>query len=565
MNRTSWVTWRLFIITIPVDIFAVVFLSSRTLISLENIYHLAFLALIAHLTTAPFFPLAIKTSKYFNNWKSDLLTLVCLGTIRGFALVIFGRELEIVDTVIDEFRIVNSAIAFPTWFVFFALATEARHQYQKEFNELFNQILERERSQTNYGRAEKGDLGSDALIERLQTATSLLGSEIQDAINQAAPKADYTFESQKIQKLIDTELRPTSKQLWRESSIGVPPIRKIDLIRIILLEQKLSVSLAIMFTGPLLFIGVIGGYGLKAAVIQTSTLILPVLISFVLIEKAHNKRWVSRRVSNLYILGLSWFIPIPLQFLVVSQDIRITKAILAFIVFQTALWVVLICVLIGFNLFYSINRQRQTVLKSLEALIQDENYLEFITGETESVRDIDLSRYLHGEIQTGLTAAVLLMQQASKSGDVALARQALENAVKILNQNHAEGYKRSLNSNELHLAQIVSGWRGIADVEISLEFFNKIAKGKIRDVVELIAEGVANAIRHGKATKVSVFDEEAQGLIRVHIRSNASDSPKGKSGLGTEMFNRLTLDWTFVNEEGQSQLSFTIPKTDSNN
>ena len=565
MNRTSWVTWRLFIFTIPVDVFAVVFLSSRTLVSLENIYLLALLALIAHFATAPFFPLAIKVSKHFDNWKADLITLVFLGTIRGFALVLFGRELEIADTVIDEFRIINSAIAFPTWFVFFSLVTEARHQYQKEFNQLFNQILEKDPSQTTNNRAPKGALSSDALIERLQTATSLLGSEIQDAINRASPKADYTFESQKIQNLIDTELRPTSKQLWREGSIGIPSIKKIDLLRIILLEQKLSVNLAIMFTAPLLFIGVLGGYGLKAAIIQTAALVLPVLTTFALMERVQSKKWISRRASNLSVLGLSWLIPIPLQFLAVSRDIRITEGVPDFIVFQTALWVVLVGVLIGFNLFYSINRQRQTVLKSLEALIKDEKYLDFMTAESESVRDIDLSRYLHGEIQTGLTAAVLLMQQASKNGDVTLARSALENAVKILNQNHIEGYKRSLNSTELHLAQIISGWRGIADVEISVNYLNDIPKNKIRDVVELIAEGVANAIRHGKATKVSVFDEVEPELIRFVIRSNASDSPQRKSGLGTEMFNRLALNWKFVSGEGQSRLVFTVSKADTNN
>lgn len=486
--------------------------------------------------------------------------LVCLGTIRGFALVIFGGELEIVDTVIDEFRIINSAIAFPTWFVFFALVTEARHQYQKEFNRLFNQILEKDSSQRTNSRTQIGNLGTDSLIERLQTATSLLGSEIRDAINKAIPKSDYTVESQKIQELIDTELRPTSKQLWRESSIGVPSIRKLDLLKIILLEQKLSVNLAIMFTGPLLFVGVIGGYGLKAAIIQTSALVLPVLVSFAFMEKVHNKKWVTRRLSNLLVLAMSWFIPIPLQFLLVPRNIRITNGLSEFILFQTALWVVLVGVLIGFNLFYSITRQRQTVLKSLEALIKDEKYLDFMTMESESVRDIDLSRYLHGEIQTGLTAAVLLMQQASKNGDAILARRALENAVKILNQNHIEGYKRSLNSTELHLSQIISGWRGIADIEIHLDYLGSIPQARTRDVVELIGEGVANAIRHGKATRISVSDEVESELIRVHVYSNASDTPQGKAGIGTEMFNRLTEDWKFESSPGQSHLSFTIAK-----
>lgn len=518
---------------------------------------------MGHFAIAPLFPFGIKISKRFNNWISDVLTLVSLGTIRGFALFIVGRELEIPNTVINEFRILNSAIAFPTWFIFFALVTEARHQYQQEFNNLFRQISDKaDMRLKRKGGSLEHPFNSEVLIKRLQSITTKLGSEIQQALNDSTSKTDYTIESQQIQNLIDSELRPTSKQLWQGGYLNIPEIRKIDMLRIILLEQKLLINFAILFSAPLLFVGVTGGHGSEVALVQTFVSTLPAVIAFVLIEHMHNRNLIKRRESNLLILGLGWLIPITLQLYLIPEEKKVVKGISGLLIYQTALWVVLLSLLIGWNLYYSINKQRDAVLKSLDSLLKDEKYVDFMTTEFNATRDIELSRYLHGEIQAGLTASVLLLQQASKSGDVVLARKSLENAVKILTQNHAEGYERSFNSTAHHLAQIVTGWSGIADIEIHLEFLDLISQAKTHDVVELIGEGVANAIRHGKATKVTVFDEEEQGSIKVHIRSNASDSPQGKSGLGTEMFNRLALEWKFVSGSGESKLTFSVSKSE---
>lgn len=538
-----------------------VFLSGRTHISQQNIHLLAFLAFLAHLMTAPFFAFGTQISRRLNNWKADILILVFLGAVRGFAIFIFGNRMQIPNTVIDEFRILNSAVVFPTWFIFFALVTEAKHQYQKEFDEIFRQVATQvhARNQTQELSVDNTP-DVDALIARLQSATSTLGNEIKQAINQNEAKTDYAFESRKIQELIDREIRPTSRSLWNIGSFSAPAVRTVDLMHMTLLEQKLLVNFALLFSTPLLFVGVAGGYGIKAAIIQTIVTNLPVVVSYFLVEEFTKRKLLMRNMSNLLILGLSWLIPVTLQFSVVPQAMRITEYLPNFLLYQTALWIVLVSTLIGSSLIYSIRVQRHAVLRSLKALTENEEYLEFISSEFNPVRDMELSRYLHGEVQSGLTASVLLLQQASKNGDAILGRKALENAIKILTQNLAEGYERTLNSIEIHLAQIVSGWRGIADVEINLEFLNSIAQAKIRDVVELVGEAVANAIRHGKATKLWIFDEDDSSVIRIHINSNASDSPHGEAGLGTEMFNHLTLDWQFASKNGESHLSFTVPK-----
>jgi signal transduction histidine kinase len=560
LKRISWITWRLFFITLPADVFALVFLSNVSSLSAENAPSRVAIALIAHASLAPFFMIAVRVSAHLVNWRVDLSLLVALGVLRGIAIVLGEDAFNLTTDVTDSFRVFNSAIAFPTWFIFFTIVIDARHQYQREFKSLFKQlsVVSKERKGAISASLNR-TLGAEELMTRLQSLSSKLGNEIHQVLASSKARADYPFEASKIQELVNIELRPASKQMWQRGLINGPQIFKLDLIRIILFEQRLPINFVIIGSAPFLFVGIFGAHNLTVAILQTSVATVPVLISFFVIEKIHKKLIFARNATNSLILGLSYLAPIFVQYFLVPDKFKIITNGLNLFLFQLALWLVLIILLIGYNLSVSLRTQRQAVILSLKSLLNDKKYLEFMDSELTSLGDIEMSRYLHGEIQTGLTAAILLLQQASKNGDAALARQGLENAVKILMQNHLEAFAKNLMSNDLHLDQIVSGWRGIADVSIALHFVEDLDQAQARDVIELIGEGVANAIRHGKATKIFVTDERALGELRIRISSDGHEVQEGESGLGTEMFNLLTTEWSISLVDGQSELTFTVP------
>lgn len=560
MKRISWVTWRLFFITLPVDVFALVFLSNIDSLTAENAPSRVAVGLISHAVLLPFFAVGVRINARFNNWKSDLLILLTLGVIRGFTIVVSELVFNLPSNVSDAFRIFNSALAFPTWFIFFAIVSEARHQYQREFKGLFNEIMKvNKKIENSLNRPVDRNLGAEELITRLQSLTSKLGNEIQQVLTSSAAKTIYTVETNKIQDLVNIELRPASKQLWHGSLISGPQIFNLDLLRIILLGQRLPINLVILGSAPFLFVGIFGAHNVSIAIIQTAVATMPVSFFYSVLEKFHKMRIFTRNTTNLLVLGSSYLAPISVQYFLIPSDLRLITNDLNLLLFQFALWFVLIILLVGYNLSTSLRKQRQAVIVSLKNLLKDKKYLEFIISEPTSLSDLEMSRYLHGEVQTGLIAAILLLQQASKSGDAALAREGLENAVKILMQNHLESFSKNLMSNDRHLAQIVSGWRGIADVSIELDFVDELDPAKARDVIELIGEGVANAIRHGKATRIFVSGEQVPEELRIRIISDGCEVPEGQSGLGTEMFNLLTTQWSLSRADSQSELTFTVP------
>lgn len=561
MKRASWVTWRLFFITLPVDIFAIVFLSKVALLSLENTPISILVGLIAHFSLVPFFALGVLISARFNNWKSDLSVLIFLGAIRGIVMVLCGRLFDLPNVVSDEFRVFNSAIAFPAWFIFFTIAIGARRQYQQEFDQLFHQLA-KEGDEKKLSKSSGGEdmTSADETISRVQSLSSKLGLEIQQALATSPNEANYAFESKKIQNLIQMELRPASKELWQGKFISSPQIFKYDLLRIVLLEQKLPMAFVLLCSAPFLFVGITGAYGISVAVVQTSAATIPVFLIYLGSEKFYNLKITTRVQSNLTTLGLSYLTPVLAQYFLIPSNLRLATNSYSYFLFQFALWFVLLGLLIGYNLFNSLAQQRLAVLTSFKSLLNDKRYLELMTTEFNSLNGMQMSRYLHGEVQTGLTASILLLQQAAKRGDNVLAREAMESAVRILIRNHMEDFNKTHMSTDAHLAQIISGWRGIADVSIILGCIDLLDETTARDVVELIGEGVANAIRHGKSTQISVTDLEELEEVRINIHSNGPESPKGESGLGTEMFNRLTNNWNFESRDDQGFLTFTVAK-----
>ena len=519
------------------------------------------IGLIAHFTLAPFFVLAVYLSKRTNRWTWDLAMLIILGAIRGVVIVLCGRYFNLPTVVSNQFRVFNSAIAFPTWFIFFTVAIEAKHQYQKEFKELFQFVTQQKDGEKTYNREiDTNNLSAEEVIGRMQALTSKLALEIQNSLRNSELKSDYTYEMNRIQNFVHSEIRPTSRRLWHSNSNSGPQIFKRDLLRIVLLEQKLPTAIVLLCSGPLLFVGIMGAYGFKIALVQTCVSTLPVFSIHLFFEMILKLRLLNRYYSNLISLYLSYLVPIIVQLLFVPLEFRLTDIFTSLLLFQFALWFVFISLLIGYNFFYSLYQQRLAVMSSLKSLLKESKYLNLMTTESKSLSNIEVSRYLHGEIQTGLTASVLLLQRAARQGDANLAREALESAVRVLMRNHFEVFDENLKPIEDQLSQIVTGWSGIADVSICLSHVDALDKRTTRNVVELIGEGVANAVRHGKANQIKVTDIDDRLDIRIQIESNGVEVSDGKSGLGTELLNSLTNSWNFEYREEKSLLTFSVKK-----
>ena len=557
MKRTPWLSWRLYFLTIPIDVIVLLLSGDHASTQSNDFLNWAILSLLAHASIAPFTLIALFFTSKINNWKSDLFALFVLGSIRGVAINVGFEILDLEPRVSSLYKVVNSAISLPLWFIGIAIFVESRRQYQREFEAIFFRSVRKEQISADKN-LDMTVMGKRDQIKHLQSVTSDLAREIEGVISQSTSQSNYVKQTLKIQDLINKELRPTSAQLWNSLTLSKPKLSISVLIRISLLEQKLKVTSASLFFSPYIFIGLNGSQGWKFAFVATLLATCLNILIFYICEFLHKNGVLNRKSSNIAILSLSFLLPLMTILFMLPEDLFWTDSVATTIVYQLFLTSCHILLLLGFNLYKLLGQQRFAVIENLEQLIQGKEFSPISSDDLTAARDIDLARYLHGELQAGLIATNLLLERASTTGDADLARHALRSAVELLNQDHALVSQTRISSPKARLEKISSGWRGIADVKFTLDWIDSLDTSTLNDVIVLIDEGVSNAIRHAQSTTISVDGILTAEFLDIEIVSDGTKMTNNAAGLGTKLFDELALSWNHSRNGESNLLKFKI-------
>ena len=557
MKRTPWLSWRLYFLTIPIDVIVLLLSSDHASTGSSDFSRWAILSLVAHGSIAPIVALALFFTSKFQSWKTDLVALITLGIVRGLAINVGFEILGIEPQVSALYKVFNSAISLPLWFIGIAVFVESRRQFQKEFEAIFLRSVRKE--QTSEDMLNLNPVADDGeLIQHLQAVASGLGYEIEGVLNQPASQVDYAKQASKIQDLINKELRPASAQLWNGSTLTAPKLSIPTLVRISLLDQKLKVFTASLLFAPYIFIGLNGNLGWRLAAIETLLATGLNIVVFLVCETLFKNSLFNRRFTNIAIMGLSYVIPFVSIVFLLPSSMFWTESLATVFFYQLFLTASHILILLGLNLYKLLGQQRTAVLQSFEQIIKNGDVLPISSDDLNAVRDIDLARYLHGELQAGLIATSLLLQRASNTGDTDLARHALRSAANILRRDHARVSQSRITSPQARLEKISAGWRGIADVTIVLDWIDALETSVLNDVIALIDEGVSNAIRHAKASVISVSGTLEEGVVHLEILSNGSGMTEQVPGLGTKLFNELTSSYAYSRQGDKNLLKFSV-------
>jgi len=545
-------------LTVPVDVIFLLLSSDHTIRDFNDVTGWVLVALMAHASIAPLIPIAIYFTSRLNSWKVELFALVCIGAVRGIAINFAIGFLDLEQRVPFLYKVFNSAISLPVWFIGLAIFVESRRQFQREFEALFLRSVRKQQSTVGEQLVGVGGLPQEKLIAHVQSVASGLASEIKRVLDLPTSQINYAQQAGKIQDLINTELRPASAQLWNSSTLTAPKLSFSALLRISLLEQRLKVVLAALCTSPYIFIGLNGSQGWEFAAFETAFATVSNIAIYLLFEALHRKGLISRKSTNLAIIVCSFLFQLIAILSLIPGNLFWTDDVLTIVLYQLVLTGNHIVVLLGFNMYKSLSQQRATVLKYFELILQSRETLSISSQDLSAVRNIDLARYLHGEFQAGLVATSLLLERAANTGDTELARHALRSAVDILSQDHAQLSQTKISSPVARLEKISDGWRGIATVTFSTDWIEGLDASELNDAIALIDEAVANAVRHAKATSISINGVVSGADLAIEILSDGAMMTHNAAGLGTKLFNELASNWEHSRRGEQNLLKFTI-------
>jgi signal transduction histidine kinase len=536
-----------------------VFAADHSLNSWNDVFMWGLIAFISHLCLIPFVAVGVLQSQQWRSWKFDLAFLFLLGATRGVVINYCVEMWDLTQTVSYWYKVFNSTVALPQWFVGVAILFESKRDYERTFRELFARAMRKE--QETHERRDMlpaGNSNVDETIARLQFITSNLAADIQQLLNRPKLLSDYTIEANRIQELIDKDLRPTSAELWRANKVNTPKIPLKTLLSISLLENRLRVPFVVLISVPYLFVGLNGALGLKIALAQCLFVLSYDLLVYALAEALHKFKITSRAISNLIILVSGFIFPCLIQIYFLPTEFKTSNAFIDLFLYHNVLTVTFIALLLTVNGYNLVKSQREEVLASLESHILGEKYNAPLSHGGDAQHKSDLANYLHGEIQAGLTASSLLLQQAAKSGDSDLAQEALERATGLLNQDLTNITFTRMAAPALKIQKITDAWKGIADISVALPPFEQLGETTLRSLVQLIEEAVANSIRHAQATDIKISGVLKNNVLTISIISNGNPMAKGRAGLGTKMFNELTEEWNYSSESGHNRLTLTL-------
>jgi signal transduction histidine kinase len=188
-------------------------------------------------------------------------------------------------------------------------------------------------------------------------------------------------------------------------------------------------------------------------------------------------------------------------------------------------------------------------------------------NQTQWQRQRALARALHGPVQAAVNAAALRLDTAARDGNatpvlIESERQSILSALNLLSTATAD----TAPDVELAFERIRGTWAGICDVDIhvSAEVMANVTSDPACSaaVTDIVTESCANAVRHGRATHitVSMTQPDSPRLLRVDIDNDGTPLDRSSpAGLGTTLIDDVALDWQLDTGPTGTRMSATLP------
>jgi signal transduction histidine kinase len=361
-----------------------------------------------------------------------------------------------------------------------------------------------------------------------------------------------------IRQIADSTIRPLSQRLWMNPADDIPHVRwGTTVLETIKNEPFRPFALILIHvlgtvaTNTLLF----GATTATLMALAVSTYVLAVTVPANFAMKRYPAHHQALFLFTCFLLQLN-AIPIALW----RNSISPSSGSPAWIAVQVVASLLLILITSGFA---SWNRMR----RSIDAL-----YLESIdSAQVQSIAQSriatelaqELSRELHGTVQTKLVACAMASDYAVKSGDLEKLKLAVYEAQRVLRSDLEVAANDRSVSEEIH--HKISLWEGLCSFTTVIDpIVDLRAYGDhdaARTVGRVVEEGISNAIRHGEAGDISVtITTDPDGSIRIVIVDDGHGPTENSPGIGSAFLTQATQGhWSLSASLYGSQLNASVP------
>lgn len=442
-------------------------------------------------------------------WWLTILVAIFAGTIKGLStwLLIDSAGYEQPSTVSRiVFAGISWGLVFPTATILAFSVLEARDRNKNLKNEISSASLK----QSNL----------DQQLEWLiQTRIAGLNSELASKFVKLVSKLNSEGLGPRAYQVLAQELRDAAKAQVRLRSIKAwNRSQKRPLTEVVRMTMSAPanayVALVVYGSGALANTLRVDGFGLGLAAVFATVVIFWGLAKFT---------FSSNLAQHLAPVILGMAISIVLIFFQFPISVVVQAAIATWIWAEVSIvagitWTVVL---------QNIKKNQKELENSVELT---EAEITWLSTRLESA-NIQVAQYLHSILQTRLMAYAMRIEA---TGSITEQEQA---ELQLLLTKPFVEFGRQYSSLTEGVDQLANAWASLAkiDIEITADVHSAV------DItLQILHEAVANALRHGKATLVSIKITDSVNHRIIQVIDNGV-GPKGDhAGLGTSIFDSLT-------------------------
>lgn len=180
-----------------------------------------------------------------------------------------------------------------------------------------------------------------------------------------------------------------------------------------------------------------------------------------------------------------------------------------------------------------------------------------------------VAKLLHSNVQAELIASAMLLAERASGSSSAASRgedisEELDRLVAVIHDRLVPSFEPPAPARE-RVLDLTSLWSGAVDVTLEVDDGTWAAldedPGALESVMEVVAEGLTNAVRHGEGSEVAVrMNRDADG-IAVRITSRGRLAAGSRSGLGSSFLDASTREWQLSEEAGEVHLTASVDVT----
>ena len=517
--------WRYYFWLIPLDIAVVLILIAPKPLETSDLARWTVLALISHAIMA--IPFGMLKGRWWvtKSLNREIAALVIVGLVRGFAILDFGLLMDLPQVEPYLLRPLNSSVVVPTWFVIIHFLVGSRRDFAEDYRVLYIKII-REKLERLDGS--KSKLGIAEIEARIEETLAPLRAKIETLHGSKISPARLAEEAMIIQSHVEGKIRPLSHELWQKRTVRVPSLGQLRLFSITILKTRLPLGVTILPSAVFSIVGLAPYMGFSDLIVHqfvNSSIVLAISLFY---------RFVFTKTTQIAVINLSAFLGALIlpQFggNLLTQFLGFEKVpLLAQIV--GILWFFFL--LISFGAAMAVSEYHAEIMLILRQQLE-EVMIPSDTSESEEIAS-RFARYLHGEVQSELLSASMILNEAARSKDTRLGRQGIEKAAEVLRRTHSQYAVGSNIAPEVKIQKIVDAWAGIAEIEIQIQEGVSIDLVNFLHLSEVIEELVSNSVRHAGSTAIHIQVNQEDGDAQIIFTDNGKGFSPGKPGMGSSL------------------------------